>query len=167
MKYLCIDYGQARTGVAVSDAEGRMAFPRCTLVRGPQTPRRAFWEGLLACLATEAPGALVVGLPLHEDGGDSLTTRQVRNFAASLQRRCSLPVYLMPELLSSQAAQSDLAACGLAPRKHKAVLDQQAAVRILESFLADPERERYRAASPPFAACPPSLPRVSVMEDTP
>lgn len=167
MKYLCLDYGQARTGVAVSDAEGRMAFPRCTLTRGPQTPRHVFWEGLLACLAAEAPDALVVGLPLREDGSDSLTTRQARNFAASLQRRSPLPVYLMPELLSSQAAQADLAACGLAPHKHKAVLDQQAAVRILESFLADPGRERYRAAPPPFAACTPGLPAMPGMEDTP
>ncbi len=151
VKLLAIDYGLARTGIAVTDAGGRMAFPRCTLHSPAQSSRQMFFEKLLACIDTEAPAALVVGLPLHADGSESMTTRQVRNFVARLQRRTTLPVYLMPELLSSEAAADDLRACGLSAgaggKKRsatKAVLDQQAAVHILQSFLADPQQEKRR-----------------------
>lgn len=142
MKFLAIDYGLARTGIAVTDAGGRMAFPRCTISLPPQTPKAVFFERLLGVIAEEAPDALVLGLPLLNDGQESLTTRQVRNMAARIQRRVDLPLYLMPELLSSHEAEQDLREAGLRASSHKAVLDQQAAVRILESFLAEPDPSR-------------------------
>ena len=142
MKLLAIDYGLVRTGIAVTDAGGRMAFPRCTITLPPQTPKARFFEQLLAVIAEEAPAALVLGLPLMPDGEESLTTRQVRNFAARLQRRVALPLYLMPELLSSHEAENDLREAGLKGRAQKAVLDQQSAVRILESFLSESHPER-------------------------
>ncbi len=142
MKYLCIDYGLVRTGIAVTDGGGHMAFPRCTIHSPPQSPKADFFAKLLACIEEEQPAALVVGLPLLEDGGESLTTRQVRNFVARLQRRTSLPIYLMPEFLSSEEASSDLWESNLRGKKHKAVLDQQAAVRILQSFLSDTEEKK-------------------------
>ncbi len=122
-----------------------MAFPRCTIHSPPNTPKQQFFEKLLACIEAENPLALVVGLPLLSDGTDSLTTRQVRNFTSRLQRRCSLPIYYMPEFLSSEAAASDLRESGLFGKKQKAVLDQQAAVHILESFLHEPENKRRLA----------------------
>lgn len=137
LKFLAIDYGQARTGIAVSDAEGRMAFPRCTLYAPAGSPRALFFTQLLECIAREQPDALVVGLPVPDSGEDSLTTRQVRNFVERLKRRSTLPIYFMPEYLSSYAAEGDLEHAGLSPAQKKAVLDQQAAVCILESFLAE------------------------------
>lgn len=119
-----------------------MAFPRCTITLPPQKPKAVFFERLLAVIEEEQPDALVLGLPLLDDGQESLTTRQVRNMAARIQRRVSLPIYLMPELLSSHAAEQDLREAGLRTTAHKAVLDQQAAVRILESFLAEPDPAR-------------------------
>lgn len=119
-----------------------MAFPRCTIHLPSQTPKAVFFERLLALIAEETPDALVLGLPLLPDGQESLTTRQVRNMAARIQRRVPLPLYLMPELLSSYEAESDLWESGLRGSAHKAVLDQQAAVRILESFLAEPDPSR-------------------------
>lgn len=145
MKWLCLDYGQVRTGVAVSDAGGRMAFPRRTLISPANSSRERFFDALLRCIADEAPDGIVLGLPLLADGGESLTTRQVRNFAKRLKRRTPLPLYLMPELLSSQEAEADLREAGLARRRRAAVLDQQAAVRILESFLNQAEEHRRRA----------------------
>lgn len=137
MKFLAIDYGQVRTGIAVSDAEGRMAFPRCTLHAPAGSPKTLFFTQLLACIEREQPDALVVGLPVPQSGEDSLTTRQVRNFVERLKRRSPLPVYFMPEYLSSYAAEGDLEHAGLSAAQKKAVLDQQAAVCILESFLAE------------------------------
>ena len=54
----------------------------------------------------------MVGLPLRSNGEDSETTRQARNMAARLARRTDLPVYLMPELLSSHEAESRLRQAG-------------------------------------------------------
>ena len=142
MKYLALDYGLKRVGVAVSDPEGRMAFPRCTLVRDT---RDGFFSELLALLERERPDAVVLGLPLHVDGTECLTTRQVRNFAASLKRRMNLPIYYMNEVLSSADAESRLAAAGLNARAIKDVVDQEAAALILESFLSQPESLRKEA----------------------
>ena len=142
MKYLALDYGLKRVGVAVSDPEGRMACPRCTLARDT---RDGFFSELLALLERERPDAVVLGLPLHVDGTECLTTRQVRNFAASLKRRMALPLYWIDEALTSRQAESDLREAGLSARAIKQVVDQQAAVRILETFLAQPENRRTPA----------------------
>lgn len=100
----------------------------------------------LAALAREnSATALVLGLPLLEDGSESLTCRQVRNVAARIRRRLPLPMFFMPELLSSHEAQCELLAAGCRGHKLKAALDQLAACHILESFLALPP-ERRRAA---------------------
>ena len=142
MKFVGIDFGLKRTGIAVTDAGGRMAFPRCTLT---WTSKEAFFASLLALLEAEAADAVVVGLPLDPHGGETLTTRQVRRFVARLQRRSPLPVYWMEEAYSSAEAQSDLHAAGVFGAKARAVLDQQAAVHILSSFLHQPESARRRA----------------------
>ena len=137
MKFLAVDYGQARRGIAVTDAEARMAFPRCTLLKDG---REDFLKRLCALIAEEAPDAVVIGLPLYADGNESLATRQTRNFAARLKRRISVPLYFMPEVFSTCEAQADFRAAGRKPRKGE--LDRQAAVRILESFLNEDETRR-------------------------
>lgn len=142
MKYLAVDFGLRRTGIAVTDEEGRMAFPRRTLKR---ITADAFFASLLEVLEEERPEVLVVGLPIDLDGKETLTTRQVRNFVKRLKRRTSLPIYWMPELLSSFEAEEDLRRAGRRGAAVRAVLDQQAAVRILESFLAQPEERRMPA----------------------
>ncbi|MDO5484082.1 MAG: Holliday junction resolvase RuvX [Desulfovibrionaceae bacterium] len=146
MKYIGIDYGLARTGLAVSDPEGRLAFPLATVRLADYADRKAFLTALADRIAGEGGQAVVMGLPLLDDGSDSLTTRQVRNVAARLQRRVPLPFYFMPELLSSEEAWGDLREAGLKAGKRRAVLDQQAAVRILGSFLALDADARQRQA---------------------
>ena len=142
MKYLAVDYGQKRTGIAVSDAGGRMAFPRpAILMRG----KDAFFSDLLAMVEAEQAGALVVGLPIRQNGEDSETTRQVRNMVARLKRRTTLPVFFMPEALSSYDAETRLREAGKSGRKMQVKLDSAAAAAILESFLAMPEEQRREA----------------------
>lgn len=142
MKFIAIDYGTRRTGLAATDAGGRMAFPRRTVA---MTTREAFFAELLAFITAENPVGVVVGLPTHVDGTETLMTRQVRNFVARLKRRCALPVYYMTEVLSSHEAEEDLRAAGLNSREARKVVDQQAAVRILETFLALPPEQRREA----------------------
>ena len=121
------------------------AFPLVTLRLEEYPNRKDFLAALAARITAEEAEAVVMGLPLLDDGTDSLTTRQVRNVTERLKRRVDLPVFYMPELLSSEEAWSDLRDAGLTARKRKAVLDQQAAVRILASFLALPPEQRRPA----------------------
>ena len=145
MRYAGIDYGLARTGLAVSDPEGRVAFPLATFRLADYAGRSALLDALAGRIREEGAGAVVMGLPLLLDGGESLTTRQVRNVTERLKRRLELPVYFMPELLSSEEAAQDLREAGLSREKARAVLDRQAAARILASFLAEPEEKRRLA----------------------
>jgi len=144
VKHMGIDYGLARTGLAISDPEGRLVFPVTTLRMADYVNRKAFLAALATKIVAEGAEAVVVGLPLLDDGTDSLSTRQVRNAVARLQRRVSLPFFFMPELLSSEEAWIDLREAGLKRSKRHSVLDQQAAVRILSSFLALSPEVRQR-----------------------
>ena len=145
MRYAAIDYGLARTGLAVSDPEGRLAFPVASFRLTDFASRKALLDALAGRIRDLGAEAVVMGLPLLEDGGESLSARQARNAAQRLKRRLELPFYYMPELLSTVEAEQDLRACGLAREKARAVLDQQAAVRILGSFLNEPLERRKPA----------------------
>ena len=130
--YMAIDYGVKRVGFAIADATTSLAFPLCTLDRSIKVK---FYEQMKELVEAHKPHAFVLGLPFHEDGSPCITTSQVRNFAASLARRFSMPIYYMEELLSSYEAETRLRALGLKSKKIKSIVDQQAAVLILESFL--------------------------------
>ena len=138
MKYLAIDFGEKWTGIAVSDNSGSMAFARTTLRK---TTRGAFWNAVLQILDEERAEAVVIGIPRTRDGQDTMTIQRVRNFIASFKRRCSLPVYVMEETLSSFEAGKRLRDTP----KNQSGLDAAAAAAILESFLNLPEEKRTRA----------------------
>ncbi len=140
MKLLGVDFGLRRTGLAATDPGGGLAYPLATLSLERLGTRKALLEELARRAEAEGAELVVVGLPLLDDGSESLTTRQARNFARRLSRRLSCPCVLVNELLSSEEAMEDLRAAGLDRARAKAVLDQQAAVRILERYLADPSR---------------------------
>lgn len=136
--YIAIDYGLKRVGFALSDAVTNLVFPLCTLDRSVKVK---FYEEMKELVEKHNPQAFVLGLPFHEDGSSCITTSQVRNFAASLARRFPIPIYYMEELLSSYEAEADLRSLGLKAKKIKNIVDQQAAVRILESFLNSPKKQ--------------------------
>ena len=142
MKFLAIDYGIKRAGIAVSDSEGRFAFPRCTLHR---KTKAQFFEELLQLIAKEQADGVVVGLPLHTDGSECLTTKQVRHFVESLKRRTTLPIFWMNEVLSSCEAETELQGMRVHPMRMKQIIDQHAAVLILETFLNVSAAERWLA----------------------
>lgn len=136
MRVLGIDFGTRRVGLAISDPEGRMAFPRPAIERREGSTRDALFGALARLIEEERVEAVVIGLPLTLEGDDSLTTRQARNFAESLGRRITLPIHLADERFSSAAAEEELKEAGLCSRKRKDHLDSQAAVLILEGWLA-------------------------------
>jgi putative holliday junction resolvase len=132
MRLLGIDYGTKRVGLALSDNLGLMAHPYMTLVK---TTRERLFSDLLAIIAREKVQAVVLGLPQSPDGGEAEITKQVRNFAQSLLRRIDIPVYFQNEAFTSCLAENHLHHSGRRGRKAQSVLDQQAAVIILNDYL--------------------------------
>ena len=132
MKILGIDYGQKRVGLAM--AQNAMAFPFKTLEK---STRDKLFAELLTIIEGEGVKAIVLGLPLDMNGEETLTTRQVLNFRDSLARRTELPIHLVNEALTSFDARQRLHEAGVPQRRHKEMLDQMAAVCILEIYLGN------------------------------
>ena len=132
MRVLGIDFGLRRIGLAISDPEGEMAFPLKTVHK--QTREQAFRE-ICSIAAQRKVTAVALGLPLDLEGRHTLTTRQAENFRKELSARLDLPVYMVDETCTSAQAEAKLREAGVPPKKRKGLLDQQAAVEILESFL--------------------------------
>jgi putative pre-16S rRNA nuclease len=136
---LGIDPGDARIGVARSDPTGFLATPVETVRRGRGDLAR------IAALAAEIQQEsvlleLVVGLPRSLKGGENPATAKVRNFAATLARRMApLPVRLVDERLTTVSAEAMLRDRGRKGQDRRSVVDQAAAVLILQHAL-DTER---------------------------
>lgn len=135
---LGIDPGEARIGVAASDPSGILATPVETVPRGEGDLDR------IAALVREHEAVLVyVGLPRSMSGGEGPSAGRVRAFVHDLARRVHpCPVRLCDERLSTVTAEGQLRAQGRKGRKRRAVVDQAAAVVILQAAL---ERERLTA----------------------
>ena len=132
MRYLAIDLGGKRTGLAVGDDLTLIATP-IEVLEMPPGPRLV--EAIRAAIREHGPDELVLGLPLNMDGTSGPAAEGARAFAADLAAATGLEVRLHDERLSSEAAEADLA--GRFTRKgKKRRLDAVAAAQILESFLA-------------------------------
>jgi putative Holliday junction resolvase len=132
---LGVDVGDARIGVARSDPSGLIATPVETVRRGEGDFAR-----LHALVQEEEAVEVVVGLPRSLSGGEGPAAAKVREFAARLAARVApVPVRLCDERLSTVTAESVLRSQGKKGQKRRAVVDQAAAVVILQSAL-DTER---------------------------
>jgi putative Holliday junction resolvase len=136
---LGVDPGDVRIGVASSDPSGIIATPVETVPRGRGDLAR------LAALVEELRVARIyVGLPRSMSGGEGPAAGKVRAFARELATRVSpVPVRLCDERLSTVTAEGQLRGQGRKGRKRRAVVDQAAAVVILQGAL---ERERHTGA---------------------
>jgi len=128
-----LDVGDRRIGVAVSDPLGLTAQPVMTLVR---TNRRQDLKSLQRLIRKYACAEIVVGNPLYMSGDQSPQAAKAQAFAQMLREETSLPVHLWDERLTTTEAHRHLHAAGRAGSEHKAVVDQVAAVLILEGYLA-------------------------------
>ena len=137
---LGIDPGDARIGVARSDPSGMLATPVETVPRGAGDLDR-----IATLLAEEEAVEVVVGLPRSLSGGEGPAAAKVREFAVALARRVDpVPVRLCDERLTTVTAESMLRERGKKGAKRRAVVDQAAAVVILQNAL-DTERARGMA----------------------
>ncbi|WP_125566630.1 Holliday junction resolvase RuvX [Nocardioides baekrokdamisoli] len=138
-----IDPGDARIGVARSDPTGFLATPVETVKRGRGDLQRI--KDIAAEIAEESTLLeVVVGLPRSLKGGENPATEKVRAFAAQLARRLPVPVRLVDERLTTVSAESMLRDMGRKGQDRRSVVDQAAAVMILQHAL-DTERTSGRA----------------------
>jgi len=136
---LGIDPGDARIGVARSDPTGFLATPVETVRRGKGDLARI--RRILTEIAEESTVAeVIVGLPRSLRGGENPATAKVREFAAALARRVApVPVRLVDERLTTVSAEAMLRDRGRKGPDRRKVVDQAAAVLILQHAL-DTER---------------------------
>jgi len=139
VRFVAVDLGDARTGLAAGDDATRIVTPLEVL----EVPwRERDGEALLAALATAIDthlgrgGEIVVGLPLNMDGSEGPQAAKVRTFASRLGERTSRPVHLFDERLSSVQADWQMARSGLTRDDKKKRRDARAAAVILQDFLS-------------------------------
>jgi putative Holliday junction resolvase len=142
---IAFDFGAQRIGAAVGHTSVGIAHPLTTITAEDKKTRYA----AIAELINEwRPAMLVVGLPLHMDGTEHEITRLARKFARELGGRFALAVERVDERLSSDAAEMSLADAGVASHKRKPVVDQVAALHILQAYLDERARRLNIAQGP-------------------
>lgn len=133
------DVGDRRIGLAISDPLGHTAQPLFTLHR---TNRKADFKWLGRMLRKHAVAEAVVGLPLYMSGDRSPQAAKSEAFAEELQAEFGLTVHLWDERLTTTQAHRHLDESGHAAAGRKGIIDQVAAVLILQSFLDAREHRR-------------------------
>jgi putative Holliday junction resolvase len=139
MRYLGVDYGAKRIGLALSDATGLIARPwQSVPAHGSPGAAALAIAGLLADRADETlaeVGAVVVGLPRRLSGEETKETAAAREFARLLEGRSGLAVHLQDERLTSHEAEARLARTEPDWRRRKPRLDAASAEIILQDYL--------------------------------
>jgi putative Holliday junction resolvase len=133
MRYLAIDHGAKRIGLAVGDTETKLATPVLG-VPGSGTPE-ADARAVMAAAREYDADAFVVGLPLNMDDSEGPQARIVREFGRELGRLSGLAVHYFDERLSSETAREKMIGGDLTRKKRKARIDGLAAQAILQEFL--------------------------------
>ena len=140
---LGIDVGKARVGVATSDPDGLLATPVETVPRDDASVAR------IVALADEySVVELLVGLPMNLRGEDTASTQDARDFAAALAAASVFPVRLVDERLSTVSAHAALRSSGRSQRSSRSIVDQVAAVVLLQQAL-DVEKSTGRPPGTP------------------
>jgi len=130
MRYLAIDYGTKRTGLAICDRAETIASP-LAVIQG----QKELLKKIAKVVETENVEAVVLGLPLNMTGTESAQTRLVFKFAEQLKDYLHIPVHFQDERLSSFSAEEKLASAKFTKEKMRKRLDAVAAAEILEAFL--------------------------------
>ena len=139
---LGIDVGAARIGVSRSDLHGMLATPLETVQR---LPEHDALSRLGELISEHEAIECVVGLPINLRGERTASTEHAEAFARALARATPCPVRLVDERLSTKTAQTQLHQTGKNTRNSRQIIDQQAAVIILQHAL---DIERSLSAAP-------------------
>jgi putative pre-16S rRNA nuclease len=131
-----VDVGTVRVGVAASDPDGVLASPVVTLTRDPRTGHDL--DALADIVRDRAAVEVVVGLPRHLSGREGASVQMALDYADALADRIApVPIRLVDERLTTVSAGRSLRASGVRGKASRAVIDQAAAVALLQSALEE------------------------------
>ncbi len=135
-KYLGVDYGDVRTGIAECDASGLLASGVCTVKEGGMRN-----TAVRVAREAESRGCkkIIIGLPKNMDGSEGSRVDTVKAFAAILAELTSIPIDFYDERMSTMAAYRYLDGAGTFGKKRKSAIDTLSAEIILQNYI-DKER---------------------------
>jgi len=130
MRYLAIDYGDKRTGLAICDPAETIASP-LTVIEGQKDLLRKIAD----IVKTESVDAIVLGLPINMDNSQGFRANLVLEFAEQLKTQLKIPIHFQDERLTTFQADDKLTPADFTRKKKKKRLDAVAAAEILQDFL--------------------------------
>ena len=131
---LGLDVGDVRIGAAISDELGFAAHPLCTITR---KNRKTDLAAICDLINAHQVDAVVIGLPLMLSGEIGIQAEKVQKFANRLKQEARIPIHLWDERLTTVEAEDILRDAGKPRNKRRQVIDQVAAVLILDEYLND------------------------------
>jgi putative Holliday junction resolvase len=132
MRFLGLDHGTERIGVALSDDLGMIAQP---LEFIPNRPTAGIWERLKEILQNSPYELIVIGMPRNMDGSYGPASEKVNQFIEQLKLEIDVPIKTWDERLSSVQANRVLLMANVSRKKRKGKVDKMAAAIILQSYL--------------------------------
>ena len=134
MRYLAIDYGRRRLGLALSDPDEMIVSPLTVLRNDPGRPSVAILQ-IVAIIREYQVNAVILGLPLNMDDSEGEQARQTRVFGTQLSKQLDVPLHYQDERLISAAADDMMAGAGLTEKQRQEKRDMLAACAILQDYL--------------------------------
>jgi len=131
-RVLCLDLGEKRIGIALSDTERMLATGRGVYQRQSLDEDLQYLEKLVK---EEGISQIVLGLPRNMDGSLGERAQKTIQFKKLLEEKLQLPVVLFDERLTTEEAEQVLLSADVSRKKRKKVIDQLAAVIILQRYL--------------------------------
>ena len=131
-RFLGIDYGTVRIGLALSDPTGILASPLPFLEN--QSPQQVT-TALSQLIQTHQIEGLVIGLPRNMDGTYGPSAQKVRDFIAQIQKSISLPITPIDERLTTAQASKQLSSIGMNQKQLRKKVDSSSACLILQQYL--------------------------------
>ena len=142
-RFLCLDIGDKRIGVAVSDPFNEYAMPCETYTRTGDLERDA--EALVKIALGRSVSVIVCGMPVNFDGTESVQTVRTQRFIDALKSKTDLPIVLEDERFTTMQARETQIMGGVKREDRKKTIDSIAASYILESYLSK-EKQRNKKA---------------------
>ena len=125
-----IDYGDVRVGIAITDMDAILVSPLVTL-RNDQD----LLQSIIQLIEEHEPIYIAIGSPLHLSGESSSKSVAVQSFAKKVKDSIGTEIFLIDERLTTKSAQNQLRDVGISSRESKGIIDQIAAVNILNQAL--------------------------------
>mgnify|MGYP001415685188 FL=1 len=130
-RILCLDYGEKRIGLALSDPLKIIAYPYKTIIN---FGLKNLKHEIKKIIASETVESIVIGLPIGLNGKDTIQTQKVREFRLQILD-LNIPIYFEDERLSSLAAAKSMKMEKIKTGFNKGIIDKRAAAIILQQFL--------------------------------